>query len=69
MTNAMNPVAGENVTVVIPALRTLKVVAFTSEETGTFYAPVSTESVRTVAVAQTETSSAKTIRPAKRAKA
>jgi hypothetical protein len=67
--NAIAPAAGENVTVVIPALRTLKVVAFTSENTGTFYAPVSTESTRTVAVEQTETSSAKTIRPANRNRA
>ena len=69
MTNAMLPAAGETVTVEIPALRTLKVARFTSEETGEFYAPVSVETVRTVAVEQTEQSSAKTVRPARRGRA
>ena len=65
----MLPMAGETVEVTIPALRVLVVKRFTSEETGEFLAPVSTETVRPVAVEQTETSTAKTMRPAKRNRA
>lgn len=58
--NAMYPGAGETVTVTVPSLRTLKVVRFTSEETGEFYAPVSDVRVNT-AVTQ-----ARTVRPGRR---
>lgn len=55
--------------VTVPAHRVLKVAAFTTEETGTFYAPVSAsanDNGATKAPEQTEKSVAKTVRPARR---
>ena len=67
--NAMIPAAGEIVNVTIPVLKTLVVKRFTSEETGEFYAPISTETKRTVVAVQTTDSVAKTMRPARRRQA
>lgn len=66
--NALIPTSGETLNVTIPALRTLTVKRFTSEETGEFYAPVS-DRVVSVKVENNEQSVAKTVRPAKRNRA
>jgi hypothetical protein len=64
--NAMLPMAGETVEVTIPALKTLVVKRFTSEETGEFYAPVAAGKVVSVKAENTVESVAKTVRPARR---
>lgn len=66
--NAMIPTTGETLNVTIPALRTLTVKRFTSEETGEFYAPVSDRAV-SAKTENNEQSVAKTVRPAKRNRA
>lgn len=68
MTNAINPAARVSMipTVTIPRQRTLVVARFTSEETGEFYAPVSSTQTAVVKTENTAESVAKTVRPERR---
>lgn len=68
MTNAINPTARVSMipTVIIPRQRTLVVVRVTSEETGEFYAPVSSTQTVAATAENTAESVAKTVRPERR---
>lgn len=69
MRNAIIPMAGVNVSVSIPAHRTLVVKRFTSDETGEFLAPVSASHPIVAKTENTAESTAKTVRPARRNRA